>query len=352
MVALRTEARVGNGRTRTERSFGVDQRTGPGDVGSAVAIGEEPVIADTRESWRENVLEETTQELDAVQGHRLLGVVVGIVAPGEGDGLSVEGEDATVGDGDSVGVVGQIPEHVLRTAKGRFRISMPVGLERASDQQVESLSIGNDLDRNVKRAVGIRSADSIAEEGAEAPREGLDGEQERDFAYASPAAAIEGEAPAGNDTMDMGMEHKGLAPGMKNGQHAHASTESRSAEIEQGLPSSAQQNGIDDFGRVPSQDIEDLGNGEDDVEVRNVEDFIASRVEPLLTCLTAAPRTVTIATRVPENVLEATRVTAVAMTAEGGRTAVGHGAHHFALGGTDRKLLEKLPTLGASDGTE
>jgi hypothetical protein len=40
------------------------------------------------------------------------------------------------------------------------------------------------------------------------------------------------------------------------------------------------------------------------------------------------------------------------MTAEGGRTAVGHGAHHLALGSVDGELLEKLTALGANDGTE
>jgi hypothetical protein len=49
---------------------------------------------------------------------------------------------------------------------------------------------------------------------------------------ARPAAAIKGEATAGNDAVDMGMEHQGLTPGVKNGEHAHARTESGSAEIE------------------------------------------------------------------------------------------------------------------------
>ena len=42
----------------------------------------------------------------------------------------------------------------------------------------------------------------------------------------------------------------------------------------------------------------------------------------------------------------------IAMTAEGGRAAVGHGAHHLALGGVDGELLEKIAALGANDGAE
>jgi hypothetical protein len=88
------------------------------------------------------------------------------------------------------------------------------------------------------------------------------------------------------------------------------------------------------------------------VEIRDVENFIASRIEPLLTGFSTAAGTVTVAARVPEDVLEPTGVTAVAMTAQGGRAAIGHGAHHLALGGVDRELLEQRAALCASDGTK
>ena len=65
-----------------------------------------------------------------------------------------------------------------------------------------------------------------------------------------------------------------------------------------------------------------------------------------------APGAMTVAAGVPEDVLVATGVATVAMTAEGGRAAVGHGTHHLALGGVDGHLLEQLTTLGANDGTE
>ena len=94
LAALRTESGIWNGWRRTKRSFGADQLTGPGDVGRTITIGEETVIADTRESWRENVLEEATQEHHGVEFHGLWFVAIGIVAPGEGDGLAIEGEDA------------------------------------------------------------------------------------------------------------------------------------------------------------------------------------------------------------------------------------------------------------------
>ncbi len=180
----------------------------------------------------------------------------------------------------------------------------------------------------------------------------LDGEEEIDLGNAHPAAAIEREAAAGQNTVDVGMEHEGLTPGVQNGEDAHARAKSRGAEVEQGLTRAAKQNRVDDLGRVPGQDIEDRGDGEDDVKVRNVEDFVASRVEPALPRFPTATRTVSIAAGVPEDVLEAAGVAAVPMTAKGGRTAVGHGTHHLALGGGDGILLDQFAAFGTSNGTE
>jgi hypothetical protein len=50
------------------------------------------------------------------------------------------------------------------------------------------------------------------------------------------------------------------------------------------------------LGRVQGQDVEDRGDGEDDVKVRNVEDFAAPGLEPALPRFPAAARTVSIAT--------------------------------------------------------
>lgn len=153
---------------------------------------------------------------------------------------------------------------------------MPVGLVRAREQEIERLSAGDELGRNLERAAGIGLANGIAKQGAEPSGECLDGEEEIDLGNAHPAAAIEREAAAGHDTVDVGMEHEGLTPGVQNGEDAHARAKSRGAEVEQGLTRAAKQNRVDDLGRVPGQDIEDRGDGEDDMEVRNVEHFCAA----------------------------------------------------------------------------
>ena len=117
------------------------------------------------------------------------------------------------------------------------------------------------------------------------------------------------------------------------------------AEIEQSLARGAEQDRVETSGACRTRALRMLRDGEDDVEVGNVEDFFAPRLEPLLPRLAATPGTVTVAARVPEDVLVAAGVTTVAMTAQGGRAAVGDGAHHLALGGAHGELARRSPPL-------
>jgi hypothetical protein len=61
LVALRTEAWIGSRSARSEGACGADERTRLFDVGRAVAIGEEAVVADTGEARRDDVQEEAAE---------------------------------------------------------------------------------------------------------------------------------------------------------------------------------------------------------------------------------------------------------------------------------------------------
>src|ERR1700690_885049 len=117
--------------------------------------------------------------------------------------------------------------------------------------------------------------------------------------------------------MDVGMKRERLTPGMEHSEDAEVGAELRSSEIEQGPAGGAEQDRIDHLGSAEGQSIEALGDGEDDVKVGNVEDLLASCLEPVLAGLTPAAGTVAIATGVPEDVLVAAAITVVAMTAQG-----------------------------------
>ena len=66
----------------------------------AVPVGEEAEVADAHEAAREQVEEETAQELIDGQGHEPLLVGVSGISPAEGDVAVGEGNESVVGDGD------------------------------------------------------------------------------------------------------------------------------------------------------------------------------------------------------------------------------------------------------------
>ena len=152
--------------------------------------------------------------------------------------------------------------------------------------------------------------------------------------------------------MDMRVKDQGLAPGVEHSERADKSAELGRRYVQQGLAGGAQQDCVEDLWRVQSQGVQRLGNGEDDVEVRNVENFLASLLEPALTRLGAAPGTVPVATGVPEDVLVVAAITPVAVAAQGIGAAVGDRAQHFALGWRGGAAGQKIPALRARDRAE
>jgi hypothetical protein len=120
---------------------GSEKRAAAFDRSLAPAVGEEAVGADADEVDGEDVEEEAACELAGFKGHGPLLVGMGVVLPGEGHGVRIDGEEAMVGDGDAVGVSGQVLERLLGSAEGRFRVDAPVAALRLGEQTAECGSI-------------------------------------------------------------------------------------------------------------------------------------------------------------------------------------------------------------------
>ncbi len=87
-------------------------------------------MANTVESGWEHVDKEASDELRYRQGHGLVSLASlgAVVLPLEGDLLVVEGDETAVGDGDAVGVAGEIGEHGLGSGEGTLGVDHPVDL--------------------------------------------------------------------------------------------------------------------------------------------------------------------------------------------------------------------------------
>ncbi len=90
------------------------------------AVGEESEVADANQAAGQNVKQEAAQELMSGNSHDLLLAAVGIVSPAEGDAVVFKGHETMVGDGDAMGVAGQVVEHMFGAAERWLGVDDPV----------------------------------------------------------------------------------------------------------------------------------------------------------------------------------------------------------------------------------
>src|SRR6516165_4386697 len=72
--------------------------------------------------------EEAANELHRIQRHFFHLIAVLRIAPAETDPASLEADQAPIGDGDAMGVAGQVAKHLVGPAEGRLGIDHPVQL--------------------------------------------------------------------------------------------------------------------------------------------------------------------------------------------------------------------------------
>ena len=113
---------------------------------TASTVGEDAEVADTNQAFGQNVKKESAQELMGGNGHDLLFAAMSIVSPTERDALVLEGYEPMVGDGDAMGVAGQIVENVFGAAEGRLGVDDPVLLAEFPEQVTECARRGKLLE--------------------------------------------------------------------------------------------------------------------------------------------------------------------------------------------------------------
>jgi len=149
------------------------------DAASAGTVGEKAVIADADQSRGQHMQQEAAQELVDIEGQKLLGVAVCVVAIAEADTLAIERDDAGVADGDAVSVVGEIREHLLRSAERRFAVDDPVGSSGPCQEQVEGERVGEHMFGQLERSLTPCGAKRADQQTPETTREHRYRQEER-----------------------------------------------------------------------------------------------------------------------------------------------------------------------------
>src|SRR5215467_9075870 len=121
-----------------------EQLTRASDVVGARAFGEQAVVADAVQALWQHVNEEAADELVCGEHHALVSIAAldAIVLPLEGDALLVEGNQAAVGDGNTMGVARQIGQHCLRATEGLLCVDDPLGFAQGCEISREGLRLG------------------------------------------------------------------------------------------------------------------------------------------------------------------------------------------------------------------
>ena len=116
-----------------------EQLAGACDIGRAVAIGEQSVVADAVEAVRQDVDEKAADELVRAERHDFVSraAIGAIILVPEGDAVVVGGDQPAVGDGDAVGIAREISEHRLGSTERRLCVEVPLDLAQRRQIRLE-----------------------------------------------------------------------------------------------------------------------------------------------------------------------------------------------------------------------
>ena len=184
------------------------QLAGVRDVVGTVAIGEQAIMANAMETVGQHMDEETPDELVDVECHEFIldGALGPIVLPFESDAFAIEGDKPAVGNGNPMGIAGQVSEHRLWSAERPFGIDHPFYAPQRREVSREGLRLGQAgmVAEEVQMSGVVGSGQLVEEQAAEEARQYPDRQEEAGPA-GYPLLAVRRDAAAWNDDVGMGM---------------------------------------------------------------------------------------------------------------------------------------------------
>ncbi|MGY4319518.1 hypothetical protein ACVWW1_008845 [Bradyrhizobium sp. JR3.5] len=145
----------------------------------------------------------------------------GIVLPGKGDVILVEGDEPAVGDSNAMGIAAEIGQHLRGATERPFGVDDPADASHGDEVSCEGSRLGQgcEVAEEVQGAGVEGGGQTFEEQASEQPGERFDG-QEEVWSAGDPARAIGLEAAARHDAVDVGMVRQCLPPGVEDGDDA------------------------------------------------------------------------------------------------------------------------------------
>ena len=185
------------------------------------AISQVTEEADAHKAMGKHMEKEAAQKLFCCDRHQLLFAAVSVIFPAERHLTIGEVDEPVIGDGNAMGVAGQVMKDVLRAAEWRFGVYDPVLAEERTKKRAEYRFLSKRLKtaRKGQLAFPKGSLQSRRELAAKDPAEHFHGQEEY-VAWMNPVLMIERKTPSRKHAMGMWVVQDVLTPRM---QHAHES---------------------------------------------------------------------------------------------------------------------------------
>ena len=260
----------------------LEQLSHTDELFASVALGEEAVVANAVKAVGQDVEEKAADELVRGETHDAAAAAAPIILVGERHFIVVDGDEPRIGDRRAMRVAGEISEHALGSAERRLGVDDEGALPQRAQALGEGVVLGErgQIAEEAEFASLEGGFEAVEEQPAEGLRQRVNGEQEVRLA-GDPAIAVEGEAAAGDETVNVRVVGERLSPSMQHGDQADLGAETFGGKDGERLRRRPHQQAIDgllvvegDFGRGRRQ-------GEDDMEVGNRQQFGLARGEPL-----------------------------------------------------------------------
>jgi hypothetical protein len=241
------------------------------------------------------------------------------------------------------------------TAEGTFGVDDPAPAVEAIGEAREGVRVGElgTGAAKIELSLAVGALEVGEELAAEERREDFDGE-EMAVAGRRPLRAVERDATAGDDAMQVGVELQVAGPGVQHGRDAGdgAETGGVAPQGEERPGSGAEQNCEDQPSVAEGERAQGGRQGEDDVEVVGVEDARHAPLDPARLAQALALGAVTVTAGVVGRALVAAGRAGVEVSAEGWGAADLDGANDRALFARERVLAAVGLAVGAKDGCD
>ena len=169
-------------------------------------IREKAGKANPDEPARQDMEHEASQKLFCGDRHLALLAAVSVVLPPEGDPAVGNGEETVIGDGDAMGIEGQIVKHMLRSCEGAFRVNHPVLAKERPEESVKGFLSGQRLEATRKSELALtkgvlQASDKLAAKDAAEHFH----RQEKGITGTDPALVVWRQAARGDHAVNVGM---------------------------------------------------------------------------------------------------------------------------------------------------